>query len=109
MILTLKHSLLRLLSLALEPPAVASTGPDDRWIGRRLTIIAVDESGLTVQDGRGTIDTLPLSYGLRQALTNAMRDTGRDTPAGFVLLREPFDVDGLPFWQWAVLPHPLEL
>ncbi|MBS7696135.1 MULTISPECIES: hypothetical protein [unclassified Chelatococcus] len=109
MILTLKHSLLRLLSLAFEPPAIPSPGSGDRWIGRRLTIIAVDDQGLTVQDGRGTIETLPLSYGLQQALSNTMRDTGRDTPAGFVLLREPFDVDGLPFWRWAVLPHPLEL
>ncbi|CAH1653812.1 conserved exported hypothetical protein [Hyphomicrobiales bacterium] len=109
MILTLKHNLIRLLSLAFEPPAAAATSPFDRWTGQRLTIVAVGEAELTVKDGRGAIDTLPLSYGLQQALANVMHDTGRDTPAGLVLLREPFDVDGLPFWQWAVLPHPLEL
>lgn len=109
MILTLKHNLARLLSLAFEPPVSASSGAIDRWAGRRLTIIAIDGTKLTVKDGRGAVDTLPLSYGLEQALANAMRNTGCDSPAGFVLLREPFDVDGLPFWQWAVLPHSLEM
>ena len=105
MILTLKHNLLRLLSLAVEPPPRQLTA-DDRWAGRRLTIIAINGDKLTVSDRCGAVETLPLSYGLEQALANAMRETGRTDPAGFVLLREPFDVDGLPFWQWAVLPHP---
>ncbi|CAH1649194.1 hypothetical protein [Chelatococcus asaccharovorans] len=109
MILTITHNLARLLSLAFEPPVTPSSGVSDRWTGRRLTIIALDGAKLTVRDERDAVVTLPLSYGLEQALANAMRDTGRTDPAGFVLLREPFDVDGLPFWQWAVLPHPFEL
>lgn len=109
MILALKHNLVRLLGSALVPATEASTGADDRWAGRKLTIMAVDGAELTARDGRDAVVTLPLSYGLEQVLANAMREAGRTDPAGLILLREPFEVDGLPFWQWAVLPHPLEL
>lgn len=104
MILTLRHNLMKLLGMAFEAPAMPPLAAD-RWAGQTLTIIGSSAGGLTVRDRRGAVDTIPLSYGLEQALANAVKDAHSDGPAGLVITRDQFEVDGLPFWQWIVLPQ----
>jgi hypothetical protein len=87
---------------ALENPTTSREPAEDRFAGRRFTIIAWTGDTMTLRDERGQVEIVPLAYGARQTIAEAVAERRAMTPVGLAVLREPFEVEDLTFWRWRV-------
>ena len=82
-----------------EPQAPAA----DPWAGRRFTILHRLGESVDVADETRIVETITLPYGALRMIDAHLAAHDRVDAAGLMLVREPFELEGLQFWRWAIL------